>query len=99
VANEEVLFRRRLREIVIQRYGSLDRFSLETDFAKGHLSQILRGRRSPSLATIMKLAKALDVRVGDFFTNAGALGCRSEVPLKCSDLRPENADWRLRADR
>jgi len=67
VANEEVLFRRRLREIVIQKYGSLDRFYLETDFSKGHLSQILRGKRSPSLATIVKLARALDVQVLDFF--------------------------------
>ena len=47
VANEEALFRRRLREIVIQKYGSLDRFYLETDFSKGHLSQILRGNVAP----------------------------------------------------
>jgi transcriptional regulator with XRE-family HTH domain len=68
VANEEALFRRRLREIVIQKYGSLDRFYLETDFSKGHLSQILRGKRSPSLATIVKLARALGVPVSEFFT-------------------------------
>jgi transcriptional regulator with XRE-family HTH domain len=67
VSNEEALFRRRLREIVIQKYGSLDRFYLETDFSKGHLSQILRGKRSPSLATVIKLARALDVQVADFF--------------------------------
>jgi hypothetical protein len=66
VANEEALFRRRLREIVIQKYGSLDRFYLEADFSKGHLSQILRGTRSPFLATIIKLARALDVQVADF---------------------------------
>ena len=66
--NEEVLFRRRLRELVIEKYGSLDRFYLETDFSKGHLSQILRGKRSPSLATIVKLARALEVRVADFFS-------------------------------
>jgi transcriptional regulator with XRE-family HTH domain len=71
VANEEALFRRRLRELVIEKYGSLDRFYLETDFSKGHLSQILRGKRSPSLATIVKLAKALQVEVADFFTTAG----------------------------
>jgi transcriptional regulator with XRE-family HTH domain len=72
VANEEALFRRRLREIVIQKYGSLDRFYLETDFSKGHLSQILRGKRSPSLATIIKLARALDVQVADFFNRVEA---------------------------
>lgn len=65
--DEEALFRRRLRELVVEKYGSLDRFYLETDFSKGHLSQILRGQRSPSLATMAKLANALGVRVGDFF--------------------------------
>ena len=50
-----------------EKYGSLDRFYLETNFSKGHLSQILRGQRSPSLVTIVKLAKALDVDVADFF--------------------------------
>lgn len=65
--DEEALFRRRLRELVVEKYGSLDRFYLETDFSKGHLSQILRGQRSPSLATMAKLASALGVRVGDFF--------------------------------
>ncbi len=71
MSNEEALFRRRLRELVIQKYGSLDRFYLETDFSKGHLSQILRGKRSPSLATIVKLARALDVEVANLFTAAG----------------------------
>lgn len=70
MSNEEALFRRRLREIVIQKYGSLDRFYLETDFSKGHLSQILRDKRSPSLATIVKLAHALDIQIVDFFTRS-----------------------------
>jgi hypothetical protein len=43
---------------------------LETEFSEGHLSQIIRGKRSPSLATMIKLAKVLDVRVADFFRNA-----------------------------
>lgn len=45
----------------------LDRFYLATDFSKGRLSQIHRGKRSPSLTTIVKLARALDVQVADFF--------------------------------
>ncbi len=65
--NEEARFRKKLRQLVLEKYGSLDRFYLETDFSKGHLSQILNGKRSPSLATIVKLAKALDVRVADLF--------------------------------
>jgi transcriptional regulator with XRE-family HTH domain len=68
--DEEALFRRRLRQLVIEKYGSLDRFYLETEFSKGHLSQIIRGKRSPSLATIAKLAKVLNVRVADFFRSS-----------------------------
>jgi len=69
VANEELLFRQRLRALVLEKYGSLDRFYLETEFSKGHLSQILRGKRSPSLTTLIKLARALNVSVGDFFSD------------------------------
>lgn len=63
----EAQFQRRLRQLVVERYGSLDRFYLETDFSKGHLSQILRGQRSPSLRTMAKLATLLGVEVIDFF--------------------------------
>jgi transcriptional regulator with XRE-family HTH domain len=61
------LFRRRLRRLILAKYRSLDRFYLETDFSKGHLSEILRGKGSPSVSTLTKLAKALEVEVGDFF--------------------------------
>jgi transcriptional regulator with XRE-family HTH domain len=66
--DEEALFRQRLKQIVIVKYGSLDRFYLETDFSKGHLSQILSGKRSPSLSTMIRLAEILGVRVADFFS-------------------------------
>ena len=72
VPNEELLFRQRLRALVLEKYGSLDRFYLETEFSKGHLSQILRGKRSPSLATLIKLARALNVSVADFFSDPKA---------------------------
>jgi len=65
--DEEARFRRRVRQLVLEKYSSLDRFYLETGFSKGHLSQILSGKRSPSLATMIKLAKALGVSVADFF--------------------------------
>jgi transcriptional regulator with XRE-family HTH domain len=68
----EAAFRARLKQLVLKRYHSLDRFYLETDFSKGHLSQIIRGKRSPSLATIVKLAKILEVDVIDFFRSEDA---------------------------
>jgi transcriptional regulator with XRE-family HTH domain len=61
------LFRRRVRKLILSKYPSLDRFYLETDFSKGHLSEILRGKSSPSVDTLIKLAKALDAEVCDFF--------------------------------
>jgi transcriptional regulator with XRE-family HTH domain len=60
-------FRRRLKELVKQKYKTLDRFYLETGFSKGHLGQIIRGERSPSVSTLVKLAKLLEVEVKDFF--------------------------------
>jgi transcriptional regulator with XRE-family HTH domain len=70
----EAQFRKRLRQLVKEKFGSLDRFYLETDFSKGHLSLILRGVNSPSLTTIVKLAKALEVDVADFFLPAEGTG-------------------------
>ncbi len=63
----EARFRRRLRELVLTKYGSLDRFYLEHEFSKGHLSQILRGKTDPKLSTIVRLAQALDVELVDLF--------------------------------
>jgi DNA-binding phage protein len=69
--DDEALFRRNLQRIVLQKYGSLDRFYLETEFSKGHLSQILFWKANPSLSTMAKLARALGVRVADFFASGG----------------------------
>src|SRR5271167_1651433 len=60
-------FQRRVRNLILSKYRSLDRFYLETDFSKGHLSEILRGKGSPSVNTLIKLAAALDLEVVDFF--------------------------------
>jgi transcriptional regulator with XRE-family HTH domain len=60
-------FRQRLKQLILARYPSLDRFYLESGISKGHLSEILRGVSSPSVATLIKLAEALEVEVKDFF--------------------------------
>jgi hypothetical protein len=64
----EVLVRRRLRTLIRVKFGSLDRFYLETGFSKGHLSEILRGKWSPSLKTLKKLARALEMDVFDLLS-------------------------------
>src|SRR5260370_2099091 len=61
------LFRRRVRKLILDKYRSLDRFYLETDFSKGHISEILRGKGSLSVNTLIRLADVLGVEVCDFF--------------------------------
>lgn len=63
----EALFRRRLRQLIRLKYPSVDRFYLETRISKGHLSEILRGKGSPSVATLVRIARALEVEVTDLF--------------------------------
>lgn len=65
--NALVLFRERFGQLLSERYPSLDRFYLEHDFSKGHLSHILRGRRNPSTLTLYRLAGMLGVELVDFF--------------------------------
>ena len=61
------LFRERFGQLLFARYPSLDRFYLEHTFSKGHLSHILRGRQSPSVVTLHRLAGMLGVELVDFF--------------------------------
>ena len=84
----EGLFRRRLKQLIEQKYRSLDRFYLETDFSKGHVSEILRGRGSPSVATLTKLAEALEVTVRDFFVFPER-GVRDRAMNLLQTARPE----------
>ena len=64
----EALFRKRLRQLILERYPSVDRFHLEKEISKSLLSEILRGIHSTSISTLVRLAEALDVEVKDFFT-------------------------------
>lgn len=66
----EAVFRQRLRQLIEAKYKSVNRFWLETGWSKGRVSHILRGTRSPSLATIAKLAKLLGVEVVDLFQSS-----------------------------
>ncbi len=67
MADPEKLFRVRLEQLVRRKYPSLDRFWLDKEVSKGYMSLVLRGHRSPSVSTLVKLAKALDVELKEFF--------------------------------
>src|SRR2546428_13040184 len=88
-------FRRRLRNLILAKVRSLDRFFLETDFSKGHLSEILRGKGSPTVATLVKLAKALDVEIREFFVLPDR-STRERVLALVETARPETLRKMLR---
>lgn len=46
-----------------KRGHTLDQLSAETGLDKGYLSRVERGHKSPSIATVLKISKALDVSV------------------------------------
>src|SRR5713226_6410388 len=84
----EAVFRKRLRTLVKEKFGSLDRFYLETDFSKGHLSNILRGRRNPSLSTLVRLAGLLEIDVRELFVFPER-GVRDQAFELLRDASPE----------
>lgn len=91
------LFREKLREFVLSRYPSLDRFYLETDFGKGHLSLILRGKTSPSVDTLVRLADLLEVEVKDFFVFPRETVKHKAIALlsSCQDEKLVERIWKM----
>jgi transcriptional regulator with XRE-family HTH domain len=56
---------KRLRELRNAKGWSQERLSIETKVDRSYISEIERGTRNPSLTTLSKLAKALDISVAD----------------------------------
>lgn len=46
---------------------TLEKLAFENDISKGNLSDIENTKRSPSLATLVKIANGLECRVKDLF--------------------------------
>lgn len=63
----EVLLGRRIRELRHERGLTLEEVGQRTGFSKSLLSKIENAQVSPPIATLSKIAKALDVAIGYFF--------------------------------
>ncbi len=55
----------RLSLIRLQRQLTLEELARQSGLTKSYLSKIERGRSAPSIATVVKLARALNLNVGD----------------------------------
>lgn len=60
-------FSKRLRSLIKERRTSAERLAYEAGISKSYLSAVLRCRKSPTLRTIEKIAKTLDLDIRDLF--------------------------------
>ncbi|MCX8012021.1 MAG: XRE family transcriptional regulator, partial [Desulfobacterota bacterium] len=61
-------FGERLKQIRITKGFSLEELAKKTGLTRSFLSQIEKNRTSPSLNSLIKIANAMEIRIGDLFT-------------------------------
>lgn len=57
----------RVRELARKKHWSANRLADFSGIARGYLSDMLAGRKSPTVRTLSKIARALEVSVRDLF--------------------------------
>jgi transcriptional regulator with XRE-family HTH domain len=58
---------RNIRRLVSKRSWPLERVALESGLSRSHFFYILAGRRTPSMATLKKIADALEIDVSELW--------------------------------
>jgi transcriptional regulator with XRE-family HTH domain len=56
-----------IRRLVKKRLWSLEQVALESGLSRSHFFYILAGRRTPSMATLKKIADAFEVDVSELW--------------------------------
>jgi transcriptional regulator with XRE-family HTH domain len=64
---EELRIVRKIRSLRLQNKLTLQKVAERTGFTKSYLSMVESGKKSPPIATLSKIAKALDVDIAAFF--------------------------------
>jgi transcriptional regulator with XRE-family HTH domain len=60
-----------LRQVRLDRRLSQEQLSLETGVHRNYIGGVERGERSPSVATLLRLATALRIELSELFRRAG----------------------------
>lgn len=74
-SEDRALLGNRLRELRHARQMSLEELAERTGLSIGLLSQIERGKGNPSFVTLSKVADALDIQLGYFFSETAETQC------------------------
>lgn len=90
------LLGRRIKELRKMRGLSQEELSEKVDIDPKHLSRIEVGRGFPSLDTLEKIAKALNVEMKDFFEFAHEAKSAKELMRTLESLTKETDEERLR---
>jgi transcriptional regulator with XRE-family HTH domain len=64
---DELIIGRKIRQIRLQNKLTLQEIARRTGFTKSYISMVELGKKSPPIASLSKIAKALDVDIGAFF--------------------------------
>jgi transcriptional regulator with XRE-family HTH domain len=64
---DELKIGRKIRQIRLQNKLTLEKVAERTGFTKSYLSMIESGKKSPPIASLSKIAKALDLDIAAFF--------------------------------
>ena len=71
MAEIQIEFGRRLREVRRKKGVSQESLAAEADLHRTYVSSVERGERNISLVNIARLATALGVEIREFFPNTG----------------------------
>ncbi len=58
---------KRLKTLIREHRTTAEKLAYETGISKGNLSEILRGKRSPTMRTLDKIARNLGVDIKELF--------------------------------
>jgi transcriptional regulator with XRE-family HTH domain len=64
---DELKIAKKIRDIRIQNKLTLQEVASRTGFTKSYISMVELGKKSPPIASLIKIAKALNVDIADFF--------------------------------
>lgn len=67
---------------------TLDRLAQITGFTKGYLSKIENGRKVPPIATLSRIAQALQTEIGSFFQSARRAVAREVTVVRANERPP-----------
>lgn len=94
----------RIKFLRQKRQFTLAKLAEKSDLSASHLSQIERGKTSPSLMTLNSIAQALEINLRDLFeseqdqiyvTHAGSASREGDDPFSILPLTKEGSGWDL----